>query len=382
MSGTYPALGFDPAPGEVGPGRDMARTLRDVTHALGEVAHLVRGDGQAQWVGKAADAYRDLMSADFAPRITEAHEAFSTASRALDHWVESLDGYQSRARALEREAEEARRRLDAASASLDGLGAKPTGDADAQARDHWQDRHQALSAARGARQDELEQVLARARSLAEEVTHSAVTAAGALDTAMKAAPDEPGFWDKLKDVVEDVTTFLGDVIEFVKDNWWDILHKIVAVAAIVLAIAALFVPGAGWLVTAALLASVLDTGMSGIDALMGRPGAKEAFLTGLVGLGAGAALGAVVRAATPTMKAALETGPFAMAIQGGVASIARPTTVALSVNDLFVPALGGFMALRMKDSKDATDGILSLLGGHTYYDDKLADGWRKARDDD
>lgn len=378
MSPTYAALGFDPAPGDVSSGTGMARTMRDVTHALGEIRAVVRGDSEQDWKGRAADAFRDLMSEDFSPRIDEAYESFSVASRALDRWVLDLDVFQARAAALEREAEAARERVQSASAALSGMGEAPSGGGDQ--RQEYDDRRSGLQTSLSSHQGELDDILARARALADEASTSAETTAGALDTAMRAAPDEPGLWDKLTDIVADIGEFLGDVLEFVRDNWWDILHKLVAVAALVLAVAALLVPGVGWLAGAALIAAIVDTSMSGIDWARGEPGAQEAFLTGLVGLGAGAIFGAVVKAATPAMNAALRAGPFSVVASGGAGSIAVPTVAALSVNGQYGSALAGFMLLRMKDSRDASEGITSLLGGNTYYDDDLAEGWRRARD--
>ena len=57
---------------------------------------------------------------------------------------------------------------------------------------------------------------------------------------MKVAPDEPGLLDRIGGALEGIGEFLGDVIEFVKDNWWDILHKLVNLAATVLSIASIF----------------------------------------------------------------------------------------------------------------------------------------------
>lgn len=377
MSRSFDALGFDPAPGDLGPGHEMARTMREVARTLGEIDAVVHGEGDQQWRGQAAEAFRSLMGEDFAPRIREAHLSFSAASRALDGWVGSLAGFQARAAALEAQAERARADLARNGDALAGLGPVPP-DPDA-AREHEARRGQLDSAVRTSR-TELDEVLRQARSLAEEASTSAATTAAALDTAVRAAPDEPGLWDKLTDVVADIGTFLADVIEFVRDNWWDILHKLVAVAVVVLAVAALLVPGVGWLATAALIAAIADTAMSGVDWLvLDREGAREAFLLGAAGLGAGAALGAVARAAAPTVNAALRQGPFMYAIQGGRASVAAPATVALSVNSLYTPALGGYVMLRWKESTDTVEGVRGVLGGNTYYDDDLRAGWARAR---
>lgn len=83
----------------------------------------------------------------------------------------------------------------------------------------------------------------------------------------------------------------------------------------------------------------------------------------------------------PAIKGAISTGPFALAIAGG-GSTGGAAVAALSYNAGYLPAMGGYMLLKMKDSKDAVDGITSLIGGNTYYSESLRDGGRRARDDD
>lgn len=242
---SFDALGFDPAPGVVPTAEEMARTLREITRSLGDVDSVARSEAGGPWQGKAADTYRGLMSAEFAPRLSETYTAFSAASRALDRWVLDLADHQERAARLEREAAEARQRIASAASALDGLPEAPGADADRSERDAWDRQHQAASSTQTSARGELDAILARARTLAAEATESARSAAGALDTAMRAAPDEPGLFDKIGKAFKDVAPFLSDVVEYVKDDWWDLLHQIASIAAVVLAVAALLVPGVG-----------------------------------------------------------------------------------------------------------------------------------------
>jgi hypothetical protein len=46
---SYPALGFDPAPGSLSQGEVMARRLRAATRALEEMDHVLSGTGDQQW---------------------------------------------------------------------------------------------------------------------------------------------------------------------------------------------------------------------------------------------------------------------------------------------------------------------------------------------
>ena len=376
MTGSYTALGFDPAPGDTGQGREMATTLRNVTNALEQIKNVVSGTGDQHWEGQTAESFRDLMSEDLKPRIEDAWQSFSTASKALDSWVSDLATFQSRADALEIEAQQARQDISAAQAKLSGMGDKP--DDPAKAATFAQNKTANQDALSG-KQAVLDDIIARAHTLAGEATDSATTAAGALQTAMDAAPDEPGLWDKITGALEDIGEFLGDCIEYIKDNWWNLLHQLVHICANVLAIASIFFPA---LAPFALGFAIADTLMSGIDWARGVPGAKEAFLTGAVGLVGGFAVGKAASSFMEVAGPSLATGPFrVMASGAGGASIAAPAAAVLSFNPSFGPALAGFMFLQAKDAKDASDTVTTLLGGNTYYSDSLASGWSKARND-
>ncbi len=376
MTGSYSALGFDPAPGDTSTGGEMATTLRNVTHALEQVKNVVSGTGDQHWEGQTAEAFRGLMAEDLKPRIEEAWSSFDTASRALDRWVVDLGSFQSRADALEIEAEQARQEMASAQTALAGMGDKPD-DPDKAAT--FTQQQNARQSALSGKQAALDDVIARAHTLADEATTSATTTAGALQTAMDAAPDEPGLWDRITGAIEDIGAFLGDVIEYVKENWWNLLHQLVHICANVLAIASLFFPA---LAPFALGLAIADTLMSGIDWARGVPGAQGAFLTGAVGLVGGFAVGKAAGSFMEVAGPSLATGPFrVMASGAGGASIAAPAAAVLSFNPSFGPALAGFMFIQAKDAKDASDTVTTLLGGNTYYSDSLASGWRKARED-
>ncbi len=372
---TYEALGFDPAPGDPGRGQDMARRLRAATDALAQMERTLGGDGAGEWEGHTATAFYGLVDEELKPRVTEAHQSFSSATRALDRWLTDLDDFQQRARSLELEAEAARADLASAQSAVDALGDAPTDPDELE-------KHQEKATARGesltSSQGALDDILRRANTLAGEATASASAAAGALDTAMNVAPDEPGLLDRIGGALEGIGEFLGDVIEFVKDNWWDILHKLVNLAATVLSIASIFFPA---LAPFALAFAIADVLMSGVDWARGVPGAKEAFLTGALGLVGGFAVGKLIGAFTNVAGPALAAGPFRVMSSGGAASVAAPAAAVLSYNPQFGPALAGYLVIKTKDAHDGADAISSLLGNNTYYSDSLADGWRRARND-
>ena len=114
--------------------------------------------------------------------------------------------------------------------------------------------------------------------------------------------------------LEDIGEFLGDCIEYIKDNWWNLLHQLVHICANVLAIASIFFPA---LAPFALGFAIADTLMSGIDWARGVPGAKEAFLTGAVGLVGGFAVGKAASSFMEVAGPSLATGPFRVMASGG-----------------------------------------------------------------
>lgn len=372
----YENLGFDPSPGDPERGQEMVRKLRQATNALAQMEDALSGTGNNDWEGHAATAFYGLVDDDLKPRVKDAHQSFSTASRALDRWLIDLEDYKGRADQLESEAEAARRSLSSAQSSLVGLGEAPKDDPEA--LKVFEQRKTTHGDSVTDQQGVLDDVIRRAHSLAGEASISATTTAGALKTAMDVASDEPGLFDKIGDALEGIGEFLGDVIEFVKDNWWDLLHQLVSICATVLAIASIFCPA---LALAAIIFAAVDVAMSGADwLLLGKPGAKEAFLAGVVGLAGGAAVGKVIGAFTKAAGPALAAGPFRVIASGSTGAIAAPAAAVLAFNPTYGPALAGFMVIKAKDAKDGSEAVASLIGGNTYYSDSLADGWRKARD--
>ena len=234
----YPALGFDPAPGDPVRAADVVGVLRNAAAALGQVRDVTSSAGGGPggggpggggpgtgsgWQGRAAEAFAGLLAEELAPRLDAAYRSFTGAARALEHWLGELEEQQVRARVLERRAEAARRGLAAETAPGDPL--RPDGVPDG-VSDGGPDGLPG-SVLTGAPGDspaaaELQAVLAAARALAGEAADSAATAARALDLARDLAPDGPGLlhWvaDRVRGVehlVEDAEQLVGDVVELV-----------------------------------------------------------------------------------------------------------------------------------------------------------------------
>ena len=352
----------------------MATTLRNVTHALEQVKNVVSGTGDQHWEGQTAEAFRGLMAEDLKPRIEAAWSSLTPPRGRVDRWVVDLGSFQSRADALEIEAEQARQEMASAQTALAGMGDKPT----TRTRRRRSPSSRTPGSAR-CREAALDDVIARAHTLGDEATTSATTTAGALQTAMDAAPDEPGLWDWIAGAIEDIGAFLGDVIESLREG--ELVEPAPPARAHLRQRARdrlALLPGAG---AVRLGLAIADTLMSGIDWARGVPGA-QGFLTGAVGLVGGFAVGKAAGSFTEVAGPSLATGPFRVIASGaGGGSIAAPAAAVLSFNPSFGPALAGFMFIQAKDAKDASDTVTTLLGGNTYYSDSLASGWRKARED-
>jgi uncharacterized protein YukE len=184
---TFPALGFDPAPGSPAALLAQAREADRAARALAGAA-TAAGRLSAQWSGDAAAEYRS-QSRDLPRDLGLAAAAHGTLARELTTFADDLTGRQSRAAALES-------RADSLRATAGGALADPEVAARA--------RH-ALA--------ELETVLAEARRLLGE--HRAA-AAGAATRIRAAAADppyrKPGLLARARDSVRGWITGHADTL--------------------------------------------------------------------------------------------------------------------------------------------------------------------------
>lgn len=294
---SYPTLGFDPVDSDEGTCLDVARELREATGRLGDVDRVLGGTGASVWQGRAADAYRDSVGHELRPRVSEAHQAFSAASRAFDGFASALPGYRRRAEALERAAATAASRVDdvlGAMRSLTDPGPAATPEA---ISDHAE-RQRCLSSDLGTAQGDLQGLRDDAQRLRSEVEGHADDVASAFDTAAKSAPDEPGFWERAGDFISDAVDKLGEAFDWFMENLAPLLQKlarVIGAIATILSIVA-FVVGfvfppafalAGTLATVAKVASFVDLGIQGLRVLHGEDGALQGFLLQGAGMAAG-----------------------------------------------------------------------------------------------
>lgn len=154
----FPALGFDPAPGDpaalLAAAGSVGRAGDTFAAAAGDVDRL----SASGWTGEAADAFRGRL-ADLPRDLGLASRSHGAAQRALSGYGRGLSAQQVRAGQLEARAEAARRLHAAAAAEVDALAGcqAPEGSAELSAL-----RSRQVAATARARQwsGELGQVLA------------------------------------------------------------------------------------------------------------------------------------------------------------------------------------------------------------------------------
>lgn len=366
----YPHLGFDPVRSDEAAGRAAAQRLRTTVNRLVEVLDVLSGTGDQAWEGRTAEAFRDSVHDELRPRVSQALDSFSTASKAFDGWVDALPSYRSRADALETEAADAAKAAQAAASHLDSLQA-PGADADDAARTAYQDDRQAASTKLSSARGDLEDVLARARTLQGEVEEHASTVAGAFDTAMDVAPDEPGFFGKLKDVVSDIGHALSEAFDWFMETLAPIIQKlakVIGALATILAIVA-FVVGfvfppafalAATLGTVARIASFVDLGIQGLRVLHGEDGALQGFVLSAagmaLGMGAARAIGPIATQATSNIRTGLFVPQLSLAGAGGMGG-SSVATMSYAINNDFFHSLAYWGVTSYKDLTDSSNTL-------------------------
>lgn len=290
---SFPALGFDPAPGDLALTAEAAASVRMVVDVLGEVERILAGERGGRWLGQAAEAFHSKVADELTPRVREALSSFSEANDALRQWVDRLGSFQQRAQRLEQRAQEALDALHAAIASLDALP-HPGRVAEAQMADARQNMHLAQN-----RVDDAQSVLAgirrEAESLHEEVEAAAADTARRLHGSASGAPDEPGLLDQIGSALGDLGSWFADVGSWLADRFDWIMENVVpiieaALPYIIMAVAVASLFTTGGLATPLLILAGVGLGIDTAQALRGE-GSWGEVAVGAASLLAGAGLG-------------------------------------------------------------------------------------------
>ena len=214
----FPALGFDPAPGDPRAGDSAARSVDGVGRVFAEAAGNVSRLNSSGWTGDAADAFRGQL-ADLPRDLDLAARSHRTTAQALSAYGEGLVTRQRRAETLEVQAAELRRRQQAAIAEVNQLAARTAPAGSPQLATLKGQYTAARSRADGAG-GELEEVLRQARRLHADHEAAARTAATTIRRQAQAPYKEPGWlsraWSSVKGWIAenaDVLTTISGVLK-------------------------------------------------------------------------------------------------------------------------------------------------------------------------
>lgn len=220
----FPALGFDPAPGDLDGVTDLAGKYRavstDLTEADDALRQIVRKQGI--WQGEASEAFTRRLGP--LPKYLEgAARSMGEAADALERWSQDLGDLQKRAADLEARAEAAAKAAEQARANPDFALANrsfPDQQSLQIAQRLLDNAGQQLQTAI----DGCQNVQDAAKQLQQEHADAAGRVAEALRKAKELAPDEPGLLDKLGEamggVLGDLTNTLADGV----DQAWDFVQ--------------------------------------------------------------------------------------------------------------------------------------------------------------
>ncbi|WP_103338108.1 putative T7SS-secreted protein [Amycolatopsis sp. CA-126428] len=222
----FPALGFDPAPGDLDGITDLAGKYRavggDLTEADVSLRRIVRQQGI--WQGEASEAFARRLG-PLPDYLDDAAKSMTQAADALEGWAHNLGDLQKRAAELEARAEAAARVAEQARANPDLALANRTfpDQQSLQIAQRLLDNagHQLQTAIDGC-----QNVQDAAKQLQQEHTDAAARVAEQLRQAKELAPDEPDVLDKLADAVGgalvDLSATLADgvdeAVNFLQDH--------------------------------------------------------------------------------------------------------------------------------------------------------------------
>jgi DNA repair ATPase RecN len=220
----FPALGFDPAPGDLDGVTDLAGKYRavgdDLTEADDSLRRIVRKQGS--WQGEASEAFARRVG-PLPEYLDDAAKSMSRAADALEGWAQSLGDLQKRASELEARAEAAARAAEQARANPDLALANRTFP-DQQSLQIAQrlldNAGQQLQAAI----DGCQNVQDAAKQLQQEHSDAAARVAEQLRKAKELAPDEPDVLDKLGDAVGGALVDLSNTLADGVDEAWNFVQ--------------------------------------------------------------------------------------------------------------------------------------------------------------
>lgn len=230
----FPAIGFDPCPGDHRAAEHVAGVVRRAARSLDEISQVLNGRGDGEWRGKAAEEFRRQFNDDFRPKIDKARDSFARSAAALEEWAAYMPPKQLQARALEDEAGAAKSRAETARTHLSGLPPEPkwhdvpkNDREEREAKREANERSRAETAVSNA-ESTLEEIRDRAATLADRYRAEGEAIADRLKRAMDIAPNEPGLFGKIGEAIGAAVgaldgvldSALGELREFLEKHAW------------------------------------------------------------------------------------------------------------------------------------------------------------------
>jgi hypothetical protein len=288
----FPALGFDPAPGDVAAVSRAAVDVRETGTVFSDASANVSKLNSSAWTGDAADAFRGQLK-DLPRDLDLAATSHRSAAQTLTDWGDGLAARQRRAADLEARAADLRRREQSAVAEVNRLAGQ-TAPKDSPEFARLKNQYDSARSHANSVGSELQDVIAQARRLHGEHRSAAAGAAGKIDGLADAPYQEPGWlsraWSSVKGWISDHADVLAKISGVLKG-----VSAVLGVLSLVpgLQFLAPFAVAAGAIALAIDVAVKLATGKGswtsiGIDAaLTFLPGGK--ILDGLKGVKAAVA---------------------------------------------------------------------------------------------
>jgi hypothetical protein len=214
----FPALGFDPAPGDAAALSSAASDVTGAGKVFSSASANVTRLNSSGWTGDAAEAFRGQLK-DLPRDLDLAARSHQTAAQALTDYHSGLAARQRRASELESRAAELRRREQSAVAEVNRLAGQTAPSGSAQ---YTQLKNQYDSARSGANtiSSDLQDVIAQARRLHSEHQSAASTAAGTIKNVANAPYKEPGWlsraWSSVKGWIADHADVLAKISSVLK----------------------------------------------------------------------------------------------------------------------------------------------------------------------
>jgi uncharacterized protein YukE len=214
----FPALGFDPAPGDPGAVESAASSVDGAGRVFGDASANVNRLNSSAWTGDAADAFRGQLK-DLPRDLDLAARTHQTTARTLKDYGSGLRERQRRADDLETRAEELRRQQQAAVAEVNRLAGQSAPEGSAQLANLRTQYNSARTQAEGIGND-LAEVIRQARALHGDHESAAKTAAGTIRNQADAPYEEPGWlsraWDSVKGWISDHADVLATISSVLK----------------------------------------------------------------------------------------------------------------------------------------------------------------------